>query len=69
MPVFICNKDALTSSEWDITTQQILPYIDGFNHVQRIAGEADVEISLVRMCIQDMVYEQLFFVFVFNEYV
>ena len=22
VPVFICNKDALTSSEWDITTQQ-----------------------------------------------
>lgn len=55
VPVFICEKDALASSEWDITTQQILRYIDGFNHVQRIAGEADVEISLVRMCIQDMV--------------
>lgn len=59
VPVFICNKDALTSSEWDITTQQILPYIDGFNHVQRIAGEADVEISLVRMCIQDMVQHRV----------
>lgn len=59
VPVFICNKDALTSSEWDITTQQILPYIDGFNHVQRIAGEADVEISLVRMCIQDMVQHKV----------
>ena len=23
VPVFICNKDALTSSEWDITTQQV----------------------------------------------
>lgn len=55
VPVFICDKDALASSEWDITTQQILRYIDGFNHVQRIAVEADVDISLVRMCIQDMV--------------
>ena len=23
VPVFVCNKDALTSSEWDITTQQV----------------------------------------------
>ncbi|XP_020616823.1 nitrogen permease regulator 2-like protein isoform X2 [Orbicella faveolata] len=55
VPVFICNKDALSSSAWDITTQQILRYIDGFNHVQRIAAEADVEISLVRRCMQDMI--------------
>jgi len=55
VPVFICNNDALSSSVWDITTQQILRYIDGFNHVQRIAAEADVEISLVRRCMQDMI--------------
>lgn len=23
VPVFICDKDALASSEWDITTQQV----------------------------------------------
>lgn len=55
VPVFICDKSSLASSEWDITTQQILRYIDGFKHVQKIAAEADVDISLVRMCIQDMV--------------
>ncbi|RVE55150.1 hypothetical protein evm_000048 [Chilo suppressalis] len=35
---------------------QILPYIDGFNHVSKIAALTDVEISLVRACVQNLVY-------------
>lgn len=34
----------------------ILPYIDGFNHVSKIAALTDVEISLVRACVQNLVY-------------
>ena len=34
---------------------QILPYIDGFSHVQSIAAKADVQDSLVRVCIQHLV--------------
>lgn len=33
---------------------QILPYIDGFRHVAKIAVEADVEVSLVKECIRNM---------------
>ena len=33
---------------------QILPYIDGINHVQRIAAEADVDLDLVKICLQNM---------------
>ncbi|KAJ2949313.1 hypothetical protein O0L34_g6266 [Tuta absoluta] len=35
---------------------QILPHIDGFNHVSKIASLTDVEISLVRACVQNLVY-------------
>jgi len=56
VPVFIVNHCSFVSSQWDLTTQQILPYIDGFNHVAKIAAETDVEISLVKACIQNMVY-------------
>ncbi|CAF4933578.1 unnamed protein product [Pieris macdunnoughi] len=35
---------------------QILPHIDGFNHVAKIASLTDVEISLVRACVQNLVY-------------
>jgi hypothetical protein len=33
---------------------QVLPYIDGFNHVAKIAAEADVENNLVKACIQNL---------------
>ena len=33
---------------------QLLPYIDGFNHVARIAVDADVDIAIVKACIQNL---------------
>lgn len=42
--------------EWDLTTQQVLPYIDGFNPTCRIAVEADVEINLVKSCLQNLLH-------------
>ena len=35
---------------------KILPYIDGYRHISRIAAEADVEVSLVKACVQNMIY-------------
>uniref|UniRef100_A0A8C6X4D5 NPR2 like, GATOR1 complex subunit n=1 Tax=Naja naja TaxID=35670 RepID=A0A8C6X4D5_NAJNA len=49
VPVFTQDKDDFLNSQWDLTTQQILPYIDGFRHVQKISAEADVELNLVRI--------------------
>ncbi|XP_073888388.1 GATOR1 complex protein NPRL2 isoform X9 [Macaca fascicularis] len=47
VPVFTKDKEDFFNSQWDLTTQQILPYIDGFRHVQKISAEADVELNLV----------------------
>lgn len=41
---------------WDLTTQQVLPFIDGSMHIARIAAESDVEAALVKACIQNLVY-------------
>lgn len=38
---------------------QVLPYINGFNHITRIAADSDVEIGLVKACIQNLVYYQV----------
>lgn len=38
----------------DMTTQQILPFIDGFRHVKRVSFEADVDINLVKICLQNL---------------
>lgn len=35
---------------------QILPYIDGFRHIQKIAAFADVDPGLTRLCIRDLVF-------------
>ncbi|XP_043273971.1 GATOR complex protein NPRL2 [Venturia canescens] len=56
VPIFLEGREAFCSDQWDLTTQQVLPYIDGFNHVARIAAEADVENNLVKSCVQNLVY-------------
>lgn len=35
---------------------QVFPYINGDRHVAKIATDADVEVSLVKACIQNMIY-------------
>lgn len=52
----ILTGRSIIPSQWDLTTQQVLPYIDGYRHVSKIALEADVEVSLVKACIQNMIY-------------
>ncbi|KAJ0068931.1 hypothetical protein NL108_015168, partial [Boleophthalmus pectinirostris] len=56
VPVFSQCKDHFIKSQWDLTTQQILPYIDGFRHIQKISAEADVELNLVRIAVQNLLY-------------
>lgn len=56
VPLLIVTRNLLKPNRWDLTTQQIIPYIDGYRHVSRIATEADVEVSLVKACIQNMIY-------------
>ena len=45
--------------QWDLTTTQIIPFLDGFNHIARISALADVESNLVRACVQNLVYHRV----------
>lgn len=56
VPVFTKNKDHFIKSQWDLTTQQILPFVDGYRHIQKISAEADVELNLVRIAVQNLLY-------------
>ncbi|XP_033608082.1 GATOR complex protein NPRL2 [Cryptotermes secundus] len=56
VPIFIEDQHMFRSEQWDLTTYQVLPYIDGFNHIARIATEADVENNLVKACVQNLMY-------------
>ncbi|KAL0852438.1 hypothetical protein ABMA28_000618 [Loxostege sticticalis] len=44
------------NADWDLTTRQLLPYINGYNHVSKIAADTNVEKTLVKSCIQNLVY-------------
>jgi len=56
VPIFIEDQHMFRSEQWDLTTYQVLPYIDGFNHIAKIAAEADVENNLVKACVQNLMY-------------
>eukprot|EP01027_Heterolobosea_sp_BB2_P017742 GEZU01025110.1.p1 GENE.GEZU01025110.1~~GEZU01025110.1.p1 ORF type:complete len:347 (+),score=66.30 GEZU01025110.1:73-1113(+) len=56
VPVRIRDLDELITEDWDLTLQQIVPYIDGVNYVKKIAVEADVSIELVKRCLQHLMF-------------
>ncbi|TMW40407.1 hypothetical protein DOY81_014513, partial [Sarcophaga bullata] len=55
VPLLLWYKNN-TLRKLGFNTQQILPYINGINHIARIAAEADVETNLVKSCVQNLVY-------------
>lgn len=59
VPLIRPEFNKMPNDSWDLTTQQVLPYINGMNHIARIAAESDVEIGLVKACIQNLVYYEV----------
>lgn len=55
VPIFTCTKEDIHNTTWDLTIEQILPFINGFSHVKKIAMESEVDIGTVRMCVQHLV--------------
>jgi len=55
VPVLLIDS-SLGKEEWDLTTKEILPLIDGKNYVKRIACLSRVKADLVKACIQNLVY-------------
>lgn len=55
VPIFTCTKEDIETVTWDLTIEQILTYINSFNHVKKIALESEVDISVVKVCIQHLV--------------
>ncbi len=41
---------------WDLATEQLLPFVDGFKHVARIATDADMDINIVKTSVQNLVH-------------
>lgn len=56
VPLLRPHFNGMPNDLWDLTTQQVLPFIDGINHIARISAESNVENALVKACIQNLVY-------------
>jgi hypothetical protein len=59
VPILSVHTDNFHPDQWDLTTTQIIPYLDGFNHIGRISALADVESNLVRACVENLVYHRV----------
>lgn len=52
----LVDLNALKDDNWDITAARVSEYIDGVNHVARIAELADADPALTRETLRHMMY-------------
>ncbi|KAJ4487842.1 nitrogen permease regulator 2-domain-containing protein [Lentinula aciculospora] len=59
VPVALINLVRRIEDNWDLTMAKVCRYIDGVNHVSRIAHLADCDIKLTREAISHLLYYQV----------
>ncbi|KAH9975156.1 nitrogen permease regulator 2-domain-containing protein [Russula compacta] len=59
VPVALIKFDNIVEQNWDLTMAQVCKYIDGTNHVARIAHLAGCDIVLTRQAISHLLYYQV----------
>ncbi|XP_067947892.1 GATOR1 complex protein NPRL2-like [Watersipora subatra] len=59
VPILTVKLSEFHSLQWDLTTQQVLPHIDGFKHVALVAAEAGKDVQLVKTLLENLLYFQL----------
>ncbi|GAA5941038.1 nitrogen permease regulating protein NPR2 [Sporobolomyces koalae] len=56
VPIAVADLESMKSYSWDVTLFKICSFINGVNHVRKIAELAEVDLYLARMSIQHLVY-------------
>ncbi|KIP09077.1 hypothetical protein PHLGIDRAFT_68214 [Phlebiopsis gigantea 11061_1 CR5-6] len=59
VPLALINLTRRIEPNWDLTVAKVCPYIDGTNHVARIARLADCDIELTRQAMAHLLYYQV----------
>lgn len=59
VPLALINLSKRIEDNWDLTMAKVCNYIDGINHISRIAQLADCDISLTRQAISHLLYYQV----------
>ncbi|KAE8257066.1 hypothetical protein A4X13_0g2596 [Tilletia indica] len=56
VPVALLDLGKRVDDNWDLTMKKIFPFINGVNHVKRIAELADADLGLTRQCMEHLLY-------------
>ncbi|XP_044013900.1 GATOR complex protein NPRL2, partial [Aphidius gifuensis] len=56
VPIFLEDKENYKTYQWDLTTLNILEYINGYNHISKISVLSGVDNALVKNAIQNLIY-------------
>ncbi|WRT64000.1 uncharacterized protein IL334_000927 [Kwoniella shivajii] len=59
VPIALVNLNALKDDNWDITAARVSGYVDGINHVKKIAELADADDALTRETLKHMLFYQV----------
>ncbi|KAI0064562.1 nitrogen permease regulator 2 [Artomyces pyxidatus] len=59
VPLALINLPKIIEPNWDLTMAKVCQYIDGTNHVSRIAHLADCDVELTRRAISHLLYYQV----------
>ncbi|EGN93301.1 hypothetical protein SERLA73DRAFT_116129 [Serpula lacrymans var. lacrymans S7.3] len=59
VPLALINISKRTEENWDLTVLKVIKFIDGVNHVSRIAQLADCDLELTRQAISHLLYYQV----------
>lgn len=62
VPVALLELLSRVDGNWDLTMRRILPFIDGVNHVKRIAQLADADLGLTRACMEHLMFYGCIFI-------
>jgi len=54
VPVPLIDLKSKVTTDWDLTMRKVVPLIDGRNFVSKIAKVSEVEITLVKNCIEHL---------------
>eukprot|EP00479_Gromia_sphaerica_P009348 TRINITY_DN3908_c0_g1_i3.p1 TRINITY_DN3908_c0_g1~~TRINITY_DN3908_c0_g1_i3.p1 ORF type:complete len:165 (-),score=18.06 TRINITY_DN3908_c0_g1_i3:329-823(-) len=54
VPVQIQDLQNLMEEDWDLTLKRIVPFINGVNHVDKIAQLSETNIGFVRDCVRQL---------------
>ncbi|KAI0672997.1 nitrogen permease regulator 2-domain-containing protein [Trametes maxima] len=59
VPLALINLTNRIEPNWDLTIVKVCPYIDGTNHISRIARLANCDLNLTRLAISHLLYYQV----------